>query len=92
MIRRKCLSLKYDLPPLFCWCVEACHHQMQICGQCLHNSDFIRFRTNEIGHVLLQVIIHVQPWCQVRVRDFLEVTEYAFGRPSVKILLEVLLG
>ena len=92
MIGRKRLSLQNDFPPLLRRCVEARHRQMQIRSQRLHYSDFSRLRTYEVGHVLLQIIVHVQPGRQVGILDFFEVAEDAFRRPCVEILLEVLLG
>ncbi len=64
MITGKCLSLDDNFVPLFRRSIEACHEEMQVCSECLHDSDFVSLSANNFGHCFIGLVIYVYPWCR----------------------------
>lgn len=90
VVGRKCLAFEYYFPSLLRRLVEACHQEVEIGCESLHDCHFCGLRTDYGGHIVGQIVINVQPWYKIAVADPCEVTKDAFRRPDVKVLLKVL--
>jgi len=64
MITGKCLSFDDDFVSLFRRSIEACHEEMKVCSQCLHDSNFVGLSANNLGHGFIGLVIYVDPWCR----------------------------
>ena len=87
VVTGKCLALDDDFVPLLRGPIEACHQKMQVCGQCLHDSNFVGLSANDLGHGFVGLVVYIYPRCRRGIIQGLEVSVDAFGCPSVEILL-----
>lgn len=92
VVTRKGSPFDQDFVACFGGFVETAHHEMQIRRQGLHDCDFFCFCSDDIPHILTDVVIGVQPGWQVSIGDILEVAKDALLSPGVEVFFKVLSG
>lgn len=83
------LALNDDFVPLLGWPVETCHEQVQVCREGLHDGDFALLRAHNLGHLRLQVLLHVDPGAVVAILQLLPMAVDALDCPGVEVPLHI---
>ena len=91
MVAGEGLSLNDDLVAVRGGFVKARHEQVEVGGQGLHDDDFGGQGTHNLGGLVLEGIVEVQPG-RVSAFQGLKVAKDALGGPRVQVAVHILAG
>lgn len=91
MVAGEGFSLDDDLVAVRGGFVEARHEQVEVGSQGLHDDDLGGKGTHDLGRLLLESIVEVQPG-RVSAFQRLEVAKDALGGPGIEVAIHIFAG